>query len=171
MPARPTLPREDHVARYVNKQRCVLDDTGIPIWVLPAAFELRAQTANGPEKWLSTTWLEFFGRDLSVAEQCHHAVAAMRAGKLDPRPSGAIAILHIGHGIARARELGARLRATHEPEQGNGNPAYSPIRGYKPGCPESFLDQVFARGACIRTIPVRALSTPTALQSPREASA
>src|ERR1039458_285428 len=140
-----TISADHHVVRYANKQRCVLNVAGVPVWVLPAAFELRAETPDGPEKWLSTTWLEFLGENLSRSEQCRAAIQAMRAGKLNPGRSGALAVLNVGRTTQRGKELGRPLRVMHEPRLGDGNPAYSPIRGYRPGCPEAFLDEVFVR--------------------------
>ena|SRR5579883_286157 len=157
MPRSAKIPADHHVARYANKQRCVLDEAGIPIWVYPAAFELKAMTPNGPEGWLSTTWLEFLGKEKSQIEQCRDALQALRQGRLDPRPSGALAVLNIGSTLSRAKELGTTLRVLHEPRLGQGNPAYAPVRGYRPGCPETFLSEVFVKSGCVTTVHVGSL--------------
>jgi hypothetical protein len=153
----PKIASDNHVVRYANKQRCVLNDAGVPVWVTPAAFELKVDTKDGPEEWLSTTWLEFLGGEMSQPDQCRAALVAMRAGRLDPRPSGALAILNVGGSIARAKELGRTLRALHEPHLGEGNSAYATIRGYRAGCPEAFLSEVFVKRGCVSTVHVRSL--------------
>jgi hypothetical protein len=96
------LPTEDHVLRYVRKNRLRRDDSGKVIGVLPQAFERRET-----ETYLSVTWMEHF---CSEYEAGLRAAAAAIRRQLDVKPHDGFTAGNVGKIIECWREGAAFAR-------------------------------------------------------------
>jgi hypothetical protein len=125
------LPDADEVTRWIKPKllgrddddNVIVDQVGRPVFVFPAAFELRDD-----EESLSVTWLQHFGADRS--QHLPQAADAFRktttSKKLQAQSAFAIAT------VASIKEAGGRhdlkLRILEDPI--SGNTGHSEIRRY-----------------------------------------
>jgi hypothetical protein len=111
------LPNKDHIARYCKFKS--LSEAGQP---LGSAFVLREERN---EKYLSVSWLEYFGR-LSIEELLQ---AVRDHFSLIPKKSARYAVVNVGDTINYVNVNSERkIKITHEPS--NSNPSHSGVRGY-----------------------------------------
>jgi hypothetical protein len=106
------LPSDNHVVRYVPFGKLRRDENDNAIGVLGAAFKLRDD-----ERYLSTTWLEYFAG--SKSEQITAAIRAVRASRLNVRPKSGFAIGRVGAIAATCAEHNHSIRVLHEPVDDN----------------------------------------------------
>jgi hypothetical protein len=117
------LPREHHVVRYVPWSKLRKDEDDRVIGLLGVAFKLRSD-----EKFLSTTWLEYFAGPR--AAKIRAAVHAIRASKLKPGGKSGFAIGNIGTIIGACAERRYKIRIVHEPQ--DDNKAHASVRQFPP---------------------------------------
>jgi hypothetical protein len=113
------LPTEDHVLRYVRKNRLRRDDSGNVIGVLPQAFEQRET-----ETYLSVTWMEHFCLEYEAGLTA--AAAAIRR-QLAVKPHDGFTAGNVGKIIEVCESADVRARILHEEEPEN--TGHSAIRG------------------------------------------
>jgi hypothetical protein len=101
------LPLEDHVVRFVPKNRLRKDADGNVMGVLPQAFQRRDS-----EQYLSGTWLEHFATDY---EQGLIGSAAAIRRQLTVKPRDGFTVGGFGDVIRICDGLGVRVRTLHEP--------------------------------------------------------
>jgi hypothetical protein len=126
-----SVPDEDEVTRWIKPKllgrddddNVILDATGHPTFVFPAAFELRED-----EDSLSVTWLQHFGGDR--AQHLPQAADAFRkatdSGRLQAQSAFAIAAVGLIKEVASEYEL--KLRILEDPIERN--TGHSEIRRY-----------------------------------------
>lgn len=126
-----SIPDDNEVARWIKPKllgrddddNVVLDAHGRPVFVFPAAFELRDD-----EDSLSVTWLQYFaeGRAQHLPKAADAFRQTTRSGKLQAQSAFAIAK------VGALKETGVRhdlkLRILEDPI--DGNPGHSEIRRY-----------------------------------------
>jgi hypothetical protein len=115
------LPPEHHVVRYVPWSKLRKDEDDHVLGVLGEAFKLRPS-----EKFLSTTWLEYFAG--SRATKIKGAVRAIRASKLKPGGKSGFTIGKVASIIAACADRGHKIRIVHEPE--DDNKAHASVRQF-----------------------------------------
>jgi hypothetical protein len=113
------LPADDHVARYVRKNRLRRDDEGTVIGVLPQAFERRED-----ESYLSVTWLEHF---CSEYEAGLSAAAAAICRQLKVKPRDGFTVGNVGKIVETCESVNVRVRLLHEEQPQN--TGHAAIRG------------------------------------------
>jgi hypothetical protein len=157
------VPSDHHVARYVPKKLQVRDENDLLLGVFPDAFALNENKGGQPERWLSTTWMEFFSHAVNRPEMAACVAEAMRATGFSLTKSGALAVLCVGPMInAAANRHKLKLRVLHEPSRSRGNPGYAPVHGYTHTCGADTLKDIFILTASVDLFEVRSLpSAPT----------
>lgn len=125
MPARKTLPDQDHVMRFASWSKQIIDpDTEVSSGPSPAAFELRASDEGG----LSVTWVEYFGA--FGPETRASAAAAHRETLKEKRlpPKAIFAWAEVAAIKQAGDEYRKGLRVVHDPV--DGNPGHAEIRHF-----------------------------------------
>jgi hypothetical protein len=131
------LPKSDHFVRHCGYQKLEIRDEEVA-GVFPQAFELRPED----DGYLSGRWAEYFSGP--QAERLKQTVAAMRMAGRKLAPNSALVEVKVGGILACAKDhFDRNLRVLHEPERGEGNDAYSTIRGMPTDASLDFLLQVF----------------------------
>lgn len=155
MIARRAIPDDDHVSRFVPKNRQDRDpETDEFRGLTIAACQLRT-TDNGG---LSVTWIEHFGpygqqakRDAAVAYR-----ASLSSGKLPPQ--AAFAYAEVSRIKAAARQFDKAVRVVWDPVEGN--PGHAEVRHFADDdlrlldllSTETFIDPDFVREMNLPTV-------------------
>lgn len=106
------LPNEDHVVRYISKNKILRDEDGNVLGVLPQAFALRELESN-----LSVNWLEYFKKN-DRSENVKALVENMRQN-IDVK-KGAFAIANVAKIIEAANQRQFnQVKVVHSPQKPN----------------------------------------------------
>ena len=139
---RPNLPLDARVARRCGSQRLDRDPvTFVVRGIIPQALVLRPERN---EKYLSTSWLEFY--DGSDFDRLKAVLASYRAGGDTPGPNSAIALLRVEEILEAGRNRNTDLRVTHRASQRD--PAYAPVEGLPLNNSDTILLDALCKIAC-----------------------
>lgn len=119
------LDEHQRLARVVTKSKWAEIDGEIEVF--PAAFRLREKGQSRPqdEKYLSTSWLDYFSGD--IGEQAQKCVETMSDGGFILRKSTVLAVCKVGDLQCVGQKHKVSIRARHNPKKWN--PAYAGIHG------------------------------------------
>jgi len=123
--ARRAVPDEDHISRFVSKNKQERDpESDEFIGLTLAACEIRKDDEGG----LSVTWIEHFGEYGKASKRA--AAIAYRAGLESQKlpPSGLFAYAQVQQVKSAAADYGKRIKVVWDPV--DGNPGHAQVRHF-----------------------------------------
>ena len=115
MIARRALPDDDHVSRYIPKNRQWRDDSDQYLGLTLAGFALRPKDAGG----LSVTWIERFGEYGHEAKRSAALAYRESLDSKDLKKSALFAYAQVARIKRAATDYGKAIRIVTDPVDGN----------------------------------------------------